>query len=248
MQKELKNSQQNNMLMVKDLQQNTAHHRGLFASLSRDIHWIKQKQHDRKRLKQANCLLHEKNTELKDKLLAAETQASPNPASRCCLPRSLTIRLLPNPKAASRRLATTSAASRSSCKPSRVSATRRGSRRRSGTTRSSRRSATTPSCSRSATVVRRPTRRRCCASAARPSARARPTGASWRRSTRSCTRASSATRRRSRRASRTSRTSAPTTGPSARRRSRRSGRGSRCTSGCAASSRSCRLGLGWGLG
>ena len=85
MQKELKNTQQNNMLMVKDLQQNTAHHRGLFASLSRDIHWIKQKQHDRKRLKQANCLLHEKNTELMDKLLAAETQASPNPASRCCL-------------------------------------------------------------------------------------------------------------------------------------------------------------------
>ena len=75
MQKELKNTHQQGMSMVKDLQQNTAHHRGLFASLSRDIHWIKQKQHDRKRLKQANCLLHEKNTELKDKLLAAETQA-----------------------------------------------------------------------------------------------------------------------------------------------------------------------------
>ena len=75
MQKELKNTVGSNMLMVKDLQQNTAHHRGLFASLSRDIHWIKQKQHDRKRLKQANCLLHEKTTELKDKLLAAETQA-----------------------------------------------------------------------------------------------------------------------------------------------------------------------------
>ena len=75
MQKELKNTHQQGMSMVKDLQQNTAHHRGLFASLSRDIHWIKQKQHDRKRLKQANCLLHEKNTELKDKLQAAETQA-----------------------------------------------------------------------------------------------------------------------------------------------------------------------------
>ena len=33
-------------------------------------------------------------------------------------------------------------------------------------------------------MVRRPTRRRSCASAARPSARARPTGVSWRRSTR----------------------------------------------------------------
>ena len=75
MQKDLKNTHQQGMGMVKDLQQNTAHHRGLFASLSRDIHWIKQKQHDRKRLKQANCLLHEKTTELKDKLLAAETQA-----------------------------------------------------------------------------------------------------------------------------------------------------------------------------
>ena len=56
MQKDLKNTHQQGMGMVKDLQQNTAHHRGLFASLSRDIHWIRQKQHDYK-------------------LLAAETQA-----------------------------------------------------------------------------------------------------------------------------------------------------------------------------
>ena len=75
MQKELKNTHQQGMLMVKDLQQNTGRHRVLVASLSRDIHWIKQKQHDRHRLNQANLLLHEKNNQLKDKLLAAETQA-----------------------------------------------------------------------------------------------------------------------------------------------------------------------------
>ena len=75
MQKDLKNTHQQGMGMVKDLQQNTAHHRVLVASLIRDIKWIKQKQQDRLRLKQANGLLHEKNTELKQKLLAAETQA-----------------------------------------------------------------------------------------------------------------------------------------------------------------------------
>ena len=75
MQKELKNTQQSGVSMVNDLQQSTAHHRGLFVSLSRDIHWIKQKQQDRKKLKQANCLLHEKTTELKEKLAATEKQA-----------------------------------------------------------------------------------------------------------------------------------------------------------------------------
>ena len=63
------------VLLGSCLQQSTAHHRGLFVSLSRDIHWIKQKQQDRKKLKQANCLLHEKTTELKEKLAATEKQA-----------------------------------------------------------------------------------------------------------------------------------------------------------------------------
>ena len=43
------------IVYMQDLQQNTAHHRGL-ASLCRDIHWIRQKQHEYE-------------------LLAAETQA-----------------------------------------------------------------------------------------------------------------------------------------------------------------------------
>ena len=34
-------------------------------SLSRDIQWVRQKQKDRKKLKQANQLLHEKISELK---------------------------------------------------------------------------------------------------------------------------------------------------------------------------------------
>ena len=55
MQEDLKDTHQQGIRMVEDLQQNTAHYRGL-ASLSRDIHWIRQKQHDYK-------------------LLAAETQA-----------------------------------------------------------------------------------------------------------------------------------------------------------------------------
>ena len=57
------------MLKDKTLQQNTADRLARFASFSRGIHRLKQMQGERK---------------LKDKL-AAEPQASPNPASRCCL-------------------------------------------------------------------------------------------------------------------------------------------------------------------
>ena len=66
------NSQQNNMLMVKDLRQNTAHHRGLFAHPRHPL----DQEAARPQRQAANCLLREKNTELKDKLLAAETQAA----------------------------------------------------------------------------------------------------------------------------------------------------------------------------
>jgi chromosome segregation ATPase len=70
-QTEVRSTVRSTSLMVMDLQQNTSRHRQLFALLSRDIQWIKEKQHDRKRLKQANFLLHEKNNELLEKLASA---------------------------------------------------------------------------------------------------------------------------------------------------------------------------------
>ena len=73
-QSELKVAHNQDMHMVKDLMQSTAHHRGLFATLSRDIHWIKEKQDERKRLKKTNQLLHDQLIGHKDSLAVMEKE------------------------------------------------------------------------------------------------------------------------------------------------------------------------------